>query len=123
MVRRRCEPSSLRSTIVSSKTGWWVSSSRQTAFPCGFLGGPERYEGKPLPQAHARLPLLPGHFDRRHWLLEQVLVEHGVPEEVRLAWLRIDEALRPSVLLAAEDARDRTHKTDVDPTDGEGDPN
>jgi len=95
----------------------------QTAFTCGFLGGPERYEGKPLPQAHACLPLLPGHFDRRHWLLEQVLVEHGVPEEVRLAWLRIDEALRPSVLLAAEDARDRTHKTDVDPTDGEGDPN
>jgi hemoglobin len=89
----------------------------QTAFTCGFLGGPERYEGKPLPQAHAALPLLPGHFDRRHWLLEQVLIEHGVPEEVRLAWLRIDEALRTSVLSAGEEARDKTHEADVDPND------
>jgi hemoglobin len=82
----------------------------QTAFTCRFLGGPQRYEGKPLPEAHASLPLLPGHFDRRHWLLEQVLREHGVPEAVRLAWLRIDEALRSSVLAAAEEARDKTRE-------------
>jgi hemoglobin len=82
----------------------------QTAFTCSFLGGPQRYEGKPLPEAHASLPLLPGHFDRRHWLLEQVLREHGVPEAVRLAWLRIDEALRSSVLAAAAEARDKTRE-------------
>jgi hemoglobin len=82
----------------------------QTAFTCSFLGGPQRYEGKPLPEAHASLPLLPGHFDRRHWLLEQVLREHGVPEAVRLAWLRIDEALRSSVLATAAVARDKTRE-------------
>jgi truncated hemoglobin YjbI len=82
----------------------------QTAFTCSFLGGPQRYEGKPLPEAHASLPLLPGHFDRRHWLLEQVLREHGVPEAVSLAWLRIDEALRSSVLAAAAEARDKTRE-------------
>ena len=39
---------------------------QQVAFTCGFLGGPHKYGGKPLPEAHANLPLLPGHVDRRH---------------------------------------------------------
>jgi hemoglobin len=81
---------------------------QQLAFTCRFLGGPHRYEGKPLPEAHAHLPLLPGHFDRRHRLLQQVLDEQGVPGEVKRVWLRIDESLRPSVLAAGEEARDRT---------------
>jgi len=81
---------------------------RQVAFTCRFLGGPQRYEGLPLPEAHARLPLLPGHFDRRHHLLSQVLDERGVPDEVKRVWLRIDESLRPSVLAAGEEARLRT---------------
>lgn len=81
---------------------------QQLAFTCGFLGGPQRYVGKPLPEAHASLPLLPGHFDRRHRLLELVLAEQAVPEEVRRAWLRIDEGLRSSVLASGEEARDKT---------------
>ncbi len=80
----------------------------QVAFTCAFLGGPERYSGKPLPEAHARLPLLPGHFDRRHWLLAETLRAHAVSAEVQAAWLRIDESLRPSVLAAGEEARERT---------------
>jgi truncated hemoglobin YjbI len=83
---------------------------RQVGFTCRFLGGPQRYEGLPLPEAHARLPLLPGHFDRRHHLLAQVLDERGVPEEVKRVWLRIDESLRPSVLAAGEEARLRTRE-------------
>jgi hemoglobin len=80
----------------------------QTAFTCRFLGGPQRYDGKPLPEAHANLPLLPGHFDRRHRLLEQVLVEQGVPDDVRRVWLRIDAGLRSSVLAAGQEARAKT---------------
>jgi hemoglobin len=80
----------------------------QTAFTCRFLGGPQRYDGKPLPEAHAELPLLPGHFDRRHHLLAQVLEEEAVPDDVRRVWLRIDENLRSSVLATGEDARDKT---------------
>ena len=83
---------------------------RQVAFTCGFLGGPQRYEGKPLPEAHAGLPLLAGHFDRRHRLLQEVLEEQGAPEEVRRVWLRIDESLRSSVLAAGAGARDRTRE-------------
>jgi hemoglobin len=82
----------------------------QVAFTSAFLGGPARYTGKPLPEAHAHLPLLAGHFDRRHWLLAETLRARGVPDEVRAAWLRIDESLRPSVLAAGEDARERTRR-------------
>ena len=83
---------------------------QQLAFTCRFLGGPQIYEGKPLPVAHADLPLLPGHFDRRHRLLEQVLDERRVPQDVKRVWLQIDEALRPSVLASAEEAREKTHQ-------------
>jgi hemoglobin len=82
----------------------------QVAFTCRFLGGPQVYEGRPLPTAHAHVPILPGHFDRRHRLLEQVLVERGVPADVKRVWLQIDQALRPSVLASAEEAREKTHE-------------
>ncbi len=82
--------------------------SQQVIFTCAFLGGPQRYTGKPLPEAHAALPLLPGHFDRRHHVLATLLEQHGVPDEVKRAWLRIDESLRPSVLAAGAEAREKT---------------
>ena len=81
---------------------------QQLAFTCHFLGGPERYEGRPLPEVHAALPLLAGHFDRRHRLLEQVLEEQQVPQDVRRVWLSIDTNLRSSVLSAGEEARAKT---------------
>lgn len=77
----------------------------QLGFTCHFLGGPQRYEGKPLPEAHAALPLLPGHFDRRHRLLALALERHGVPAPAGAAWLRVDEGLRGSVLAAGAAAR------------------
>ncbi len=83
---------------------------QQTALSCRFLGGPQRYEGKSLPEAHAALPLLPGHFERRHWLLKQVLEEKAVPAEVQRAWLQIDRSLRLSVLASAEGARGKTRE-------------
>ncbi len=81
---------------------------QQVAFSCAFLGGPQKYIGKPLPEAHAKLPLLGGHFERRHHLLEQVLSEERVPAEVSRIWLRIDDGLRGSVLAAGEAARRAT---------------
>lgn len=83
---------------------------QQIAFTCGFLGGPQRYTGRPLPEAHADLPLLPGHFDRRHFLLSQVLEQERVDEDVRRIWLGIDEGLRTSVLAAGEEPRARTRQ-------------
>ena len=83
--------------------------AQQVAFTCRFLGGPQQLRRAILcPRLHAALPLLPGHFDRRHWLLEQVLDEQHVPEDVKRAWLRIDESLRTSVLSSGGEAREKT---------------
>jgi hemoglobin len=84
--------------------------AQQVAFTCQFLGGPQTYEGKPLPKAHAPLPLLPGHFDRRHRLLELVLNDCSVPVDVKRVWLQIDQALRSSVLASGEEAREKTRQ-------------
>jgi hemoglobin len=83
---------------------------QQVAFTCGFLGGPQKYTGRPLPEAHAPLPILPGHLDRRHRLLEQALREKHVPEEVCGVWLRIDKSLRASVLASGQWAREKTRE-------------
>ncbi len=85
----------------------------QLALTCAFLGGPQRYTGKPLPEAHATLPLLAGHFDRRHHLLAQVLEAQRFPDDVRRAWLAIDDNLRASVLGAGQEARERTREPEA----------
>lgn len=77
----------------------------QLWFTARFLGGPSRYEGKSMPDAHAALPLLPGHFERRHFLLRQVLTEQAVPEAVATEWLRVDRSLMHAVLKSGEEAR------------------
>jgi truncated hemoglobin YjbI len=82
----------------------------QLWFTARFLGGPSRYEGKSIPDAHAALPLLPGHFDRRHHLLEQALVEHRVPSAVAAEWLRVDASLKSAVLKTGEDAREKARR-------------
>ena len=79
----------------------------QLWFTAKFLGGPSRYEGRSIPDAHAALPILPGHFDRRHQILKEVLEEHHVPPQVRDEWLRVDQSLRYAVIKSGEEARER----------------
>jgi truncated hemoglobin YjbI len=79
----------------------------QVRFTARFLGGPSAYTGKTIPDAHAALPILAGHFDRRHFLLKKVLVEHRVPDAVAAEWLRVDASLRAAVMRAGEEARER----------------
>jgi hemoglobin len=66
---------------------------------------PQRYTGRPLREAHAHLPILPGHFDRRHRLLTQTLDDHHVPPHVRAAWLALDLSVRDLVLRLGARAR------------------
>jgi len=78
---------------------------QQVRFVSSFLGGPLPYEGKPLPEAHADLPLLAGHFDRRHEMLRRILLGLAMPQAVAAEWLRIDKALKTSVLKSGDAAR------------------
>jgi hemoglobin len=77
----------------------------QLWFTARFLGGPNRYDGRSLPDAHAALPILPGQFDRRHQILREVLEEHHVADAVRTEWLRVDQSLRHAVIKSGEEAR------------------
>ena len=79
----------------------------QVWFTARFLGGPSKYAGKTIPDAHAQLPILAGHFDRRHHVLKHVLAAHKVPEHVAKEWLRVDQSLRTAVIKSGEEARER----------------
>jgi hemoglobin len=62
-----------------------------------MLGGPVRYTGRPMRQAHARSPILGGHFARRQQILRETLADHGVAEDIAAEWLRHNDRLRPQV--------------------------
>jgi len=61
------------------------------------LGGQGIYTGRPLHKAHGPHRILGGQFNRRLRILDQTLQDHGVPEEVRRAWLEHNEALREQI--------------------------
>lgn len=62
-----------------------------------FLGAPLVYSGKPIAATHGPLRIFGGHFARRKEILRQVLVAHGVPEDIQRAWLEHVESLRAEV--------------------------
>lgn len=64
------------------------------------------YSGPSIRAAHEKLPILVGHFDRRHELLKQTLEEFDIPDQVRDEWLSLDQKLRPLVVKMGASARD-----------------
>jgi truncated hemoglobin YjbI len=62
-----------------------------------FLGADLEYRGRPLDIAHAKHPILGGHFARRRQILSETLDFFGVPEEVKSAILQHTDALRPLI--------------------------
>ncbi|MCZ7687549.1 MAG: group 1 truncated hemoglobin [Sandaracinaceae bacterium] len=61
------------------------------------LGGPVRYGGRPLREAHAPHRIMGGQFARRTKILSDVLGAHGVPADVREEWLAHVESLRDDI--------------------------
>ena len=71
------------------------------------IGTPtEKYRGMSVRQGHEAIPILPGHFDRRHQILKDILEVHLVPAHVRKAWLDLDLALRNNVLKRGAQVRE-----------------
>ena len=52
----------------------------QTDFLCEAAGGPERYDGPPVREAHAHVPFTPSHIERAVELLDGALDAFDVPE-------------------------------------------
>ena len=69
------------------------------------------YEGPSIRKAHRSLPILSGHFDRRHQILKDVLEDFEVSEKVRRAWIALDLAMRPMVLKQGKDVRGQGQST------------
>ncbi len=76
----------------------------------GEAGEASAYAGRSLPDAHRELPILPGHFDRRHTVLREVLEARGIDEKARSAWLAADHAWRKAILAAGAEARARAQR-------------
>lgn len=64
------------------------------------------YGGPSIRKAHAALPILSGHFDRRHQILREVLADNQVPESVQKAWIAFDLSLRDFVVREGKKVRD-----------------
>jgi len=52
----------------------------QTEFLCEAAGGPERYDGPPVREAHAHVPFTPSHIQRAVALLYGALDAFDVPD-------------------------------------------
>ncbi|MGF1511022.1 MAG: group 1 truncated hemoglobin [Myxococcota bacterium] len=75
---------------------------REFEFTARFLGADVPYSGRPIRAAHGSHPIMGGHFDRRRKILEETLIDHGVPEAHREQWLTHVDRLRSAV---TKDAR------------------
>jgi hemoglobin len=62
-----------------------------------FLGADIEYQGKPLQSAHAKHPIMGGHFARRQQILKETLQQYQVPEKIMEIWLDHTESLRPLI--------------------------
>jgi truncated hemoglobin YjbI len=61
------------------------------------LGGPVKYRGKPLAQAHGPHRIMGGQFNRRREILRRTLADHHAPERVVAAWLAHNDSLRGEI--------------------------
>lgn len=68
------------------------------AYAAEHLGGPVRYHGRPLQEAHRRHGIGAGHYARRRVLLAEALVAHGAPLADARAWMAHQDANAPLVV-------------------------
>lgn len=62
-----------------------------------FLGANVEYRGRPLDRAHSRHPIMGGHFARRKQILKETLESYEVADNIKEAWLKHTEDLRPLI--------------------------
>jgi hemoglobin len=60
---------------------------KEWEFTARLLGADVEYTGKPIRQAHAKSPILGGHFERRLQILRETLADHQVAPGVQDEWL------------------------------------
>jgi len=101
---------------------------KEFEFAAALLGAKIRYTGRSIKSAHAKVPVLGGHFDRRMQILKDTLADHAVDSEVQKKWLDHSSSLRALVTADAgsdcdhELAAQRLAGAGVDPESGDSTP-
>lgn len=62
-----------------------------------MLGADVAYTGRPIREAHAKSPILGGHFERRLQILKDTCADHDVDPDVVDTWVSHTNALRSHV--------------------------
>jgi hemoglobin len=75
-------------------------AAREWEFTARLLGDDVAYTGRSIQEAHARSPILGGHFERRLQILRDTLRDHAVDPEVQGAWIDHTLSLRSQVTKA-----------------------
>lgn len=75
-----------------------VIESQQVDFMAQALGGPAKYCGKFVPEAHAHMMISHELFELREQLLMDTFEELKISEELRSRWLKIDRAFKSKVV-------------------------
>ncbi len=83
--------------------------NQQTAFMTEKMGGPKEYTGKPPRYAHLHMYITDKIFDIRRQLLNEALIETGVPLNLRNCWLKIDSAFRQSIVKKSLESFNETY--------------
>ena len=73
---------------------------KEYEFTARLLGDDVAYSGRSMPEAHARSPILGGHFERRLQILRDTLRDHAVDPEVQRVWIDHTLSLRSQVTRA-----------------------
>ncbi len=71
---------------------------RQTSFMAEKMGGPDPYLGKEIRMVHEAMYIDRELFELRHELLDASIREAGVPDDLRVRWLKIDSAFMQKIV-------------------------
>ena len=77
----------------------------QLAFTTSMLGGPNTYQGRAIAPIHKPLHIRPPQFMRRRMILRETMADHGLEPELMEAWTKLEERLRPLVLMDYGDCK------------------
>lgn len=69
-----------------------------TAQVCEVTGGPCKYTGRSMKEAHAHLDITQGEWQRMITLLKQVLAKHQVPAQESRGLLEIVNSTKPDIV-------------------------
>jgi hemoglobin len=90
-----------------------VIEGQQTDFIAQCMGGPERYLGRLPAHAHQHMFITDELFELRHAMLDASIRECGVPDPLRLRWLKIDHAFKRRLVKSSPDECQGRYRTEA----------